>query len=252
MSARVTQAAVEVLSRTTAPAHVTQAAVEVLSATHAGARVTQALVEVLWRNTQHEPLPCEPLPPWIALGATGGPEYAVSVFTAPGGWEARVQHWPQVRGRWDISFVHRSAADIATLLAFFRAVAQGRAQNFCFTDGTDYTFHNRIGIGDGATTAFQLVKVYQSGTLTYRRPLTRPVVSTLLVAVNGVPTTAYTLAAVGGRVVFDSPPPSGAVIEARGEFEVLVRFDTDNLQITCVTLGVFSCAGLGLVELVGE
>lgn len=252
MASRVTQVVAEILSTTEAPARVTQVALEVLSHTHAGARVTQALVEVLWRNTLDEALPCEPLPAWIALGATGGPEYAVSVFTAPGGWEDRVQHWPQVRGRWDVSFVNRSAADIAQLLAFFRAVAWGRAQNFCFTDGLDHTFHNQIATGDGATTTFQLIKVYQSGSLTYSRKLIRPVASSLRLTINGVPRTDYVLDAQRGLVGFATPPPAGAVIVAQGEFEVLVRFDTDSLQITCVTLGVFSCLGLGLVELVGE
>ena len=131
-------------------------------------------------------------------------------------------------------------------------MAQGRARSFCFTDWRDHTFENVIGTGDGSTSTFQLVKVYTSGTLSYARPLTRPVLGSLVVTVNGVATTHYTVEATSGQILFGATPPAGAVIAASGEFEVLVRFETDSLQITCVAPEVFSCAGLGLVELIGE
>jgi uncharacterized protein (TIGR02217 family) len=251
MSARVTQALAEVLTRTEAPARVTQALVEVLTATHAGARVTQALAEVLRR--EGTPVPrCEPLPDWIAYGATGGPEWGTALFAAPGGWEQRTQLWSQVRGRWDMSFLNVSREQATVLVDFFRAVAHGRAGSFCFTDWRDHTFANVIGTGDGTTSTFPLVKVYTSGILSYARPLTRPIVSRLVVTINGVLTGAYTVTEPGGLVQFDAPPASGAVIHATGDFEVLVRFEGDELMVTCVAPNVFSCAGLGLVELIGE
>ena len=251
MSARVTQAVAEVLTRTTAPARVTQAAVEVLTATHAGARVTQVLAEVLRREGVTVPR-CEPLPEWIAYGATGGPEWGTALFAAVGGWEQRTQMFAQVRGRWDVSFINVTKEQATVLVDFFRAVARGKAGSFCFTDWRDHSFSNVIGTGDGSTSTFQLVKVYTSGTLSYARPLTRPIVSRLVVTVNGVLTTAYTVEEPGGVVQFDAPPPSGAVIHASGDFEVLVRFESDAMALTCVTSEVFSCTGLGLVELIGE
>jgi uncharacterized protein (TIGR02217 family) len=251
MSSRVTQAVAEVLTRTTAPARVTQVVLETLTATHAGARVSQVLAEVLRR--EGTPVPrCEPLPEWIAYGATGGPEWGTALFAAPGGWEQRTQLFQQVRGRWDVSFIHVSKEQAQVLVDFFRAVAHGKASSFCFTDWRDHTFANVIGTGDGTTSAFQLVKVYTSGALSYARPLTRPIVSRLVVTVNGVLTTAYTVSDTGGVLSFDAPPPSGAVIHASGDFEVLVRFEGDELMVTCVAPNVFSCAGLGLVELIGE
>jgi uncharacterized protein (TIGR02217 family) len=251
MSVRVTQAVAEVLSQTQAGARVTQAVVETLTHTHAGARVTQVLAEVL--RTEGTSVPrCEPLPDWIAYGATGGPEWATAVFTAPGGWEERQQQWAQVRGRWDVSFLNVTGEQAQGLVTFFRAVAWGKAGSFCFTDWRDHTFANVIGTGDGTTSVFQLVKVYTSGALSYSRPLTRPIVSRLVITLNGVLTSAYTVTEPGGLVQFDAPPASGAVIHASGDYEVLVRFESDHLAITCVAPNVFSCAGLGLVELIGE
>lgn len=202
--------------------------------------------------TFQSPSACEPLPDWIAYGATGGPEWGTALFAAPGGWEQRTQLWIQVRGRWDVSFLNVSKAQATTLVDFFRAVAWGKAGSFCFMDWRDHTFDNDIATGDGIASTFQLVKVYTSGTLSYARPLTRPIVSSLVVTVNGVETSAYTVDAVSGRLLFAAPPANGAVMHASGDFEVLVRFETDQLMVTCVTPEVFSCTGLGLVELIGE
>ena len=249
---RVTQALVETLNQQAQPAFLTQAVAEILSWTNGPSRlrVTQALVEVLWRAG--EVAPCEPLPRWIAYGATGGPEWGTAVFQAPGGWEQRAQQWAQVRGRWDVSFLNRTREETATLVAFFRAVAHGRAQSFCFVDWRDHTFANQIATGDASTSVFQLGKVYTSGSLSYTRPLTRPVLGSLEVRLNGVVTADYTVDTLSGRLSFPSAPATGVAIFATGEFEVLVRFDTDHLTVTCVAPDLFHCAGLGLVELIGE
>jgi uncharacterized protein (TIGR02217 family) len=214
--------------------------------------VAAVSLELLWQGTDVPRPQCEPLPAWIAYGATGGPEWGTALFAAPGGWEQRTQLFAQVRGRWDVSFVNVSKEQATTVVDFFRAVACGRAGAFCFTDWRDHTLSNVIGMGDGVLREFQLVKVYTSGTLSYTRPLTRPVADSLVVTLNGVLTEAYTVDTMGGTVTFTTPPPAGTQIHVTGEFEVLVRFESDQLMVTCVAPNVFSCAGLGLVELIGE
>lgn len=209
-------------------------------------------LELLWQGTDVPRPQCEPLPAWIAYGATGGPEWGTALFAAPGGWEQRTQMFQQVRGRWDVSFLNVSKAQATTLVDFFRAVAWGKAGAFCFTDWRDHTFANVIGTGDGVLREFQLVKVYTSGTLSYARPLSRPVAESLVVTLNGVLTEDYTVDTMGGLLIFTTPPSSGTQIHVTGEFEVLVRFETDQLMLTCVAPNVYSCAGLGLVELIGE
>lgn len=191
-------------------------------------------------------------PPEFAYGAAGGPEFATDLFTSPGGWEARQSHWPVRRGRWTVTFQNRSQAEIAPLLHFFRAVAMGRGYSFRFRDFTDAQFNNTIALGDGTTTAFQLMKRYENGGLSLYVPLVKPDAATLIVAVNGVQTVAYTLDALTGIVTFPTPPVSGAVVAAAGEFDRMVRFAEDTLSLTCVAPGVFSSAGIELVEVVDE
>lgn len=188
----------------------------------------------------------------IAYGASGGPEWATDLFTSPGGWESRLAHWPVRRGRWTVSFIHRTQAQIAPLLHFFRAVAVGRGYSFRFWDFTDYQFNNTFALGDGSTATFPLQKRYVYGSLSLYVPVTKPVAASLLVAVNGIQTSAWTVDDTTGLLTFATPPASGAVLAAAGEFDRAVRFGEDRLPLTCVAPGVFSAVGIELVEVVAE
>lgn len=191
-------------------------------------------------------------PPAFAYGAEGGPEFATDLFLSPGGWEARQSHWPIRRGRWQVSFANRTQADIEPLLHFFWAVAVGRAYSFRFTDFTDYTFNNAFALGDGSTSTFQLSKRYTYGDLVLSVPITKPRAASMIVAINGVHTSAWTVDETTGLLTFATPPFSGAVLAAAGEFDRVVRFGEDRLTLMCVAPGVFSAPGIALVEVVDE
>ena len=191
-------------------------------------------------------------PRQFAYGVTGGPEYATDLFTSPGGYEARQQHWAQSRGRWTLSFAHRTAAEIAPLLAFFRAVAQGRAYSFRFHDHTDYTFDNVIGTGDGGNPDHYLRKRYVVGSSSVYRLLRAPVASTIVVTLDGVVTTDYILVPSTGMLHFAVPPGFGVTIAASGEFDVPVRFASDTLPLQSVSVDAFTCDALELVEVLQE
>lgn len=191
-------------------------------------------------------------PRQFAYGITGGPEYATDLFTSPGGYEARQQHWAQSRGRWTVSFANRTAAEIAPLLHFFRAVAHGRAYSFRFHDATDSTFANPIATGDGGNIDYQLLKRYTSGSSSVSRRLRAPVAATIVVTLDGALTTDYTLFANTGLLRFSVPPPFGTVIAASGAFDVPVRFAADTLPIQYVSPDAFTCDALELLEVLQE
>src|SRR5437870_2530303 len=97
-------------------------------------------------------------PPAISYGAIGGPEFSTDVVVLSSGFESRNANWPAARGKWDVSSGVKSQADLQTLIAFFRA-RQGKARGFRFKDWNDFQgFGQQLGIGDGSTTQFQLVK----------------------------------------------------------------------------------------------
>lgn len=92
-----------------------------------------------------------------------------------------------------------------------------------------------LGIGDGFTDSFQLKKTYAVGAESYEREIHLPVLSTLLVALDGVLVSAsdYTVSRPGGVVTFDAPPLAPYVghpqiITAGFLFDVEVRFEADD------------------------
>ncbi|MCF6231703.1 MAG: DUF2460 domain-containing protein [Rhodobacteraceae bacterium] len=90
-----------------------------------------------------------------------------------------------------------------------------------------------VGVGDGNTTAFQLVKAYSSGAHTWTRTITKPASRTVLVALDGVAqASGWSVDTTTGLVIFTITPASGVAITAGFEFDVPVRFDTDRLDVT--------------------
>jgi len=106
-----------------------------------------------------------------------------------------------------------------------------------------------IGIGDGATTIFQLVKAYTSGAQIWTRSITKPVVGTVTVALDGVSQVAgWVVDTTNGQVTFTTAPASGVIVSAGFEFDVPVRFDTDRLDVTHDLERLGSITSIPLIE----
>jgi uncharacterized protein (TIGR02217 family) len=168
----------------------------------------------------------------LALGreAEVTPTFSTSVTTSGGGRETRQVAWAQARTRYDVGPGVRSEADVAALLAFFRA-RHGPARGFRLRDPFDWRASDeRIGTGDGTTRTFVLVRHYGAAV----RRITRPVTGTVRVAIDGHPTQAFSVAA-GGMVTLDAAPPAGAVVTAAFDFDVPVRFAEDELTVSRAT-----------------
>jgi uncharacterized protein (TIGR02217 family) len=150
--------------------------------------------------------------------------------------------------RYDAGPGVRSEADVATLIAFFRA-RLGAAKGFRFRDPFDFSGADEVlGTGDGVRTAFALVKRYGAGADAEVRRITRPVAASVQVKVAGaVVPSGWTLGA-GGTVVFDVAPASGAAVTASFTFDVPVRFAEDRLEANAARWLAGEVASVGLVE----
>jgi uncharacterized protein (TIGR02217 family) len=184
----------------------------------------------------------------LAYGATGGPVYSTDLVQRSSGLEARNQNWAQPRCQWDVGSRHQSQADVDALVQFFHAVAQGMTHSFRFRDPTDDTFANVIGMGDGTTQTFQLVKVYTYGAMSTTRQIVKPIAGSLHLYVAGVAREDYDPEFTTGRVTFSTPPGVGEVVSASGAFEVPTRFNQNVLPITRVALNAYSADKIELVE----
>ena len=130
----------------------------------------------------------------VSFGSMGGPERLTEIVTLANGFEERNTPWEHSRRRYDAGIGLRSLDDVDALLAFFEA-RRGRLHAFRWKDWSDYksclpskvptAMDQIIGIGDGERLAFQLSKTYVSGEQSYTRPVTKPVLGSVLIAISG-------------------------------------------------------------------
>ena len=196
----------------------------------------------------------------LALGLDAGiaPEFSTSIAVTASGFEKRNSLWSDARLRFDVGPGVRSEAELGTLIAFFRA-RRGAARGFRLRDPSDFSSNGMtgtptaadqlLGAGDGARTAFALVKRYGGGEDAQVRRVTRPRFDTLLVSVGGVVApTGWTLAE-GGTLTFDTAPAAGKAVRAGFLFDVPVRFAEDRLDISGAAFAAGEAPSVPVVEI---
>ena len=189
-------------------------------------------------------------PPDISYGVTGGPEYSTDVVITGSGYEQRNVNWSQARCKYQAAHGVKNENQMKRLLAFFRA-RRGKAYGFRFKDWLDYTGTGEIiGVGDGTTTAFQLIKTYTDDAgYTEVRKIRKPVEGTVKVYVDSVRQTALSVNATTGIMTFTVAPAQKAVITADYEFDVPVRFDTDHCPQSIKEWDLYSWDNIPLIEI---
>lgn len=186
----------------------------------------------------------------ISYNSMGGPGFSTEVVSFTGGTESRNQNWARPIERWNVAYGVKAEADVKTLLQFFM-VCQGKANGFRFKNWADFEadLPNPIGTGTGALTTFQLSKRYSFAGQNYDRKISKPVSGTTTIYLDGVlQGSGWTVSTVTGIVTFNSPPGNGVVVSAAFDFDVPMRFDTDELPVTLSTYKAMSTA-VPLVEL---
>ncbi|MBP0617928.1 DUF2460 domain-containing protein [Jiella mangrovi] len=200
----------------------------------------------------------ERFPLRIAFGTSGGPERRTDIVRLSTGFEKRNQRFARSVRRYDAGSGLKSLADLAAVLEFFEAM-RGRMTGFRFRDPLDHAsarlglpvspLDQAIGTGDGEGREFALIKAYGSGEGAYMRSIEKPVGGSVRVAVGGVETAAGVVVDPSkGVVIFDAPPAEGATITAGFEFDVPVRFDTDQLAINIAAFEAGDIPTIPLIE----
>ncbi len=198
-------------------------------------------------------------PTSLSFGSVGGPERRTEIVTLNNGYEERNTPWSQSRRKYDAGMGMRSLDDLSQVIEFFEARA-GSLYGFRWKDWSDFKsclpskdvseLDQEIGIGDDTTSVFQLVKNYRSGDAIYRRTITKPITDTVKIAIDGdlvFEGQHYSVDFENGQVSFVSPPSEGAEISAGYEFDVPVRFATD--EISC-SVGAFSAGEIPSIPVI--
>jgi uncharacterized protein (TIGR02217 family) len=190
----------------------------------------------------------------IGQEASVAPNFSTNVVTSASGFEARNANWAQARLRFDAGPGVRGDGELEALLAFFRA-RRGPAIAFRFRDPYDNSSNGMtgapgpadqtIGVGDGATDSFALVKSYGSGE---QRRITRPVAGSVRIAADGIELLTGWALDQKGVVRFDDAPGAAAVMTAGFLFDTPVRFAEDRIEVNRATFLAGEAPSVPLIE----
>lgn len=199
----------------------------------------------------------------IALKSAGGPERRTDIVVLGSGREERNTRWAHSRRRYDAGYGAKTLEALSQVVEFFEE-RRGRLHGFRWRDRLDHSSavpgaavspaDQVIGMGDGATAAFQLVKTYGGLHAPYQRPIAKPVPGSVRVAVAEVEVeegVAFTSDPANGTIAFlpGHVPAMDAAVTASFLFDVPVRFDTDYLEVDLSAFAAGAIPKIPLVEI---
>ena len=187
------------------------------------------------------------LPDDVERGANGGPGFNTSVIVLTSGFERRNKNWENTRGKWNVGYGITTADQLEGVIDTFYVV-NGMADGFRFKDWSgfrigktnDVTTRQLIGTTDGSTATFQTFLRYTRGATSFDRDIKKIVAATYRLWEDDV---EITEGGGAGEFAIDNntgiatlgstlAAKSGTEVEIICEFDVPVRFATDELNIT--------------------
>jgi uncharacterized protein (TIGR02217 family) len=161
------------------------------------------------------------------------PKFSTTIKTAVSGREYRTANWSAPRYEYKLDYEvlseQGSATDMRQLMGFVNARG-GSFDSFLFSDPDDNTVTLQpIGIGDGTTTKFQLVRTWGG----YAEPIydTNGAPSIYVNGALRTVTTHYTIDSAG-MVTFVTAPAAAAPITASFSFYWRARFSKDGYEFS--------------------
>lgn len=186
------------------------------------------------------------LDPCFAYGWEGSPRFRTLINELQNGDEYRNAEWIEARHEYNASFLNISKEAYREVKKMFM-VCRGMLNAFRFIDVLDYQATDEtFGTGDGLTAEYQLSKVSTVDGVDYTRNV-YALAATPTIYIDGVPTSAFTVNPRNGKILFDTPPSIGEVLSWTGEFDIWVRFTTDNIPFTLDSIDATN-GQIGVIE----
>lgn len=188
----------------------------------------------------------------MKYGFVSTPRFSTSITAVASGAERRNRNWMHPLHTFSAPEAVECHEDLVALHNMWMVTA-GPLHTFPFRDPLDFASRDLpapdkapvvgptdqvIGVGDGQRAEFQLVRSYSFGGETYQRKISKPVVSTVVVALNAQPPEeiletqggpyTWTVDRETGVITFDKPVYQDLLVTAGFLFDVEVRFETDD------------------------
>lgn len=189
-------------------------------------------------------------PDSIAFNSSTILEFNTTIITSKNGKEYRNVNWNNNKMKFNIINGIKTKTELDEVIKFFRNV-KGKAYGFRFKDWTDFSATNQqIGIGNGETKEFQLIKTYTINGNTYTRKIKKPVISTIKVFLDEIKTNDFSVDLTSGLITFEVAPSDTTIITTNFEFDVPVRFNSDLLEVSLNSLSSGKINNLELIEII--
>lgn len=190
-------------------------------------------------------------PDGLAVGVVYGPEFVTEVVALSSGAEKRNRVRRNALCVGDCAHAPKNEADYDVLLKFFRGM-NGRLNTFRFKDYSDYRCAATEGVVVGLTArTFQLSKLYFLATgFEEVRTIQAPIDGGFVLYNSGTPltlTTDYTLNTATG-IVTTVADRVAANLSWSGQFDNVVRFDTDRMATSIDNHKIFTWGGIPIKE----
>lgn len=183
----------------------------------------------------------------LAFGSRGGPVRPVDIVQLTNGAEVRNAKTRHSRRQYNAVAGLKSETQAIELLQFFES-RKGPLHGFRFRDPLDNRAESDLGIGDGEQQIFPLIKSYGDAPYVYVRRITKPVSGSVRVFVDEIES-AVSVDHDLGLIEFETPPNAGATISARFDFDVPVRFGSEQLDIALDDFGSTQIQDIPLIEI---
>lgn len=185
----------------------------------------------------------------LVWGDRYGPRSAAVVVTTPAGGRQAVVRSDQDLLTATLATGWLKTADRETLHAFLRAV-RVNVIGFRVRDDSDCRANLQpLGVGDGTTRQWQLVKVYAAGAAQYVRRLRKPVAGTVAVFKDGVALGAGWSVDTTTGIVTVADTIEDAVYTASCAFDVPMAIDQDHYDMALPLQGRARVEDLKLREI---
>jgi uncharacterized protein (TIGR02217 family) len=179
----------------------------------------------------------------ISYGATGGPVFLTDIVATISGHEQRNSKWSQSRAKYNVASGVKTESHWQALIAFFRARC-GMAVGFRFKDWSDYTATNQPLRSLGSN-QHQMVKQYISGSAVYERDISKPVAASVKLYEDSIlQLSGWSLDSATGIITTSL----SGTLTADFEFDVPVRFDTDEMAISMDSFDAGNWSSIPLIE----
>lgn len=163
----------------------------------------------------------------VSYGTIYGERFRTDIATMRNKSESRNMEWSESRGEFTLVFAALTEPDRAEVMRVFR-VCRGRGIGFRMKNWVDYKASDEaLGVGAGEDQSYQMTITANSGSYKTTKTIRKPVMGTIQVKADGVPVAANIDYRAG---IITTNAPIGAVLTWSGEYDIPVRFDSDDIQ----------------------